>query len=162
MVNIENYINLGPLVMVVDDDPVSNKVMQSLLRRAGYGTIVCESGVEALNLLYEYAPIITICDFEMPELDGIQFFLQARAIKPYLRGILYSGVVNYEVLTNAVEGGFDDCLVKPIAASELYSALQRSSVMARHWRIRYDQLGDGRGPGDSAVPPVPPAPTMDG
>lgn len=161
MADIGNYLNLGPLVMVVDDDPVSRKFLQVSLKRSGYGSIVCDSGVEALNLLYEYAPIVAICDYDMPEMNGIDFFLQARTLKPYLRGILHSGAVDYAVLTDAVEGGFDDCLLKPIRPKELYASLQRSTMMAKHWRSRYEELGDGSSSRDGArsgVPGVPGSP----
>jgi CheY-like chemotaxis protein len=139
----DGYLGLGPLIIAIDDDPVALKAVEMMLRKYGYRYLLCSGAQEALESLNEFAPLVAICDYDMPDLDGLSLFRRARSIRSYLRGILLSGAVTHEILTATVESGFDDCLLKPVKPEDLFQALQRSVIQAKHWQMRYEKL-DGR------------------
>ncbi len=60
------------LILVVDDDPPSVKMISFLLREEGYDVITASNGVEALRLLDERAPDLIILDIMMPHIDGLE------------------------------------------------------------------------------------------
>jgi len=60
------------LILVVDDDPPSVKMIAFLLREEGYDVITASNGREALRLVEERAPDLIILDIMMPHIDGLE------------------------------------------------------------------------------------------
>jgi len=68
----------APLVLVVDDSITVRRVTQRLLKREGYRVALAGDGVQALERLREEAPVVVLCDIEMPRMDGFEFVRQLR------------------------------------------------------------------------------------
>ena len=62
--------NKGPLVVAVDDDSVSLRVIKSTLEKNGYIVKTASSGEEALLVLRDVVPDILILDVMMPGMSG--------------------------------------------------------------------------------------------
>ena len=69
---------LRPSVLIVEDNPVNQKVAAGLLEKLGCQVYVAESGGQALNLIQEYHVDVVMMDWELPGMDG---FETARAIR---------------------------------------------------------------------------------
>lgn len=69
-------------VLLVDDDPDSNEVVNRFLRKAGHKVRCVPNGREALNALTADTPDVVILDARMPEMDGVSFL---EVIRCYLR-----------------------------------------------------------------------------
>ncbi|MBN1383515.1 MAG: response regulator [Elusimicrobia bacterium] len=59
-------------VLIVDDNPESLYLLNTLLTRSGYTTVSAEDGVEALGKLKKKKIDIIISDILMPKMDGFQ------------------------------------------------------------------------------------------
>jgi two-component system, cell cycle response regulator len=58
-------------ILIADDDPVSRRLLDKTLLRAGYDVIAVENGVAAAEeLCRQDGPRLALLDWEMPELDG--------------------------------------------------------------------------------------------
>lgn len=67
-------------VLLVDDDPTSRAIMETVLRDAlGHSVVCARTGSEALALAVEAQPQIVITDWLMPGLSGLE--LHARAAR---------------------------------------------------------------------------------
>ena len=66
-------------ILVVDDDPLSRKLLLHALSHAGYTCRECSSGEEALRIVHEEKQSLVLLDFDMPELDGAEVLKQLRA-----------------------------------------------------------------------------------
>ncbi len=69
---------LGPSILIVDDNPVNQKVAAGLFRKLGCEVYVAESGNQALSLVQEHPVDVVMMDWEIPGMDG---FDTARAIR---------------------------------------------------------------------------------
>ena len=72
---------MSKLVMIVDDSPTIRKIVEIVLRRAGYEVVAMPDGVEALRYLLSPGirlPDLILLDIEMPRLDGYQFALRCQ------------------------------------------------------------------------------------
>jgi len=62
-------------VLIVDDSKAMRMIVQRTLRQAGFGdwniSEAC-NGAEALKLIKESAPELVLCDWNMPEMNGIE------------------------------------------------------------------------------------------
>ena len=60
-------------ILLVDDDLFVRKVVESMLRRAGYEVVSAVDGRDALAKAAKKTPDLVICDVNMPRMNGFEF-----------------------------------------------------------------------------------------
>src|SRR5436305_1551000 len=60
----------GECILIVDDDPMSIKLMRALLAGGGYVVRSAESAEEALAVLKTFDPRLILMDIQLPGVDG--------------------------------------------------------------------------------------------
>jgi CheY-like chemotaxis protein len=113
-------------ILVVDDDPVNQYVMDLILRAAGYEVLFADTGLAGVETAERERPDIVLMDMVMPEVDG---FDGTRLLKasPELRGIpviMLTAAVYPGDWEQALAAGCDDHLNKPIERSVLLGRLR--------------------------------------
>jgi CheY-like chemotaxis protein len=63
-----------PTILVIDDDPAMQTVLEIALREAGYRVEVAGNGQEGMRKLVSLRPNLVICDIMMPQMDGVEAF----------------------------------------------------------------------------------------
>jgi two-component system, cell cycle response regulator len=76
----------GPLVLVVDDQPLNLNLKKSALEPLGYRVALAGSAAEAVELALAEPPALIISDVGMPEGDGFEFIYRVKN-QPALRGV---------------------------------------------------------------------------
>lgn len=96
-------------VLQVDDDPsVSDLITDFLEREDSRLTVRSEPSVEAgLELLKQDAIDCIVSDYEMPDMDGLEFLKAVRTEYPTLPFILYTGKGSEEIAAKAIDAGVD-------------------------------------------------------
>jgi CheY-like chemotaxis protein len=61
-----------PIILCVDDDEVTLKLLDRLIKNAGWDVITAGSGRDALEKVKKTRPDIILLDIMMPEMDGYQ------------------------------------------------------------------------------------------
>jgi two-component system, NtrC family, sensor kinase len=113
-------------VLVADDDRVSRRYTEGMLRAWGYDTVLAEDGDAAWNLLTAGEPVhIALLDWHMPGRSGVEICegLLAGEDRPYIHKILITQDDGGSVIATALEAGADDFIRKPIDPVELRSRL---------------------------------------
>lgn len=62
----------GPLIAIVDDDEAIRAAVESLIRSAGYRSVVFESGTAFLDSRDKQEIGCLVLDMDMPRLNGLQ------------------------------------------------------------------------------------------
>ncbi|MCP4699217.1 MAG: response regulator [Gammaproteobacteria bacterium] len=78
---LEKYVRkngAAQLVMVVEDDPVTQEMLAAMLRKMGWQVQTAENGQAALDCLAVKRPDLIISDLMMPEMDGFEFIVHLR------------------------------------------------------------------------------------
>ncbi|MFQ5696773.1 MAG: response regulator [Myxococcota bacterium] len=121
---------LGGRVLVVEDDPLCQKLIQTFLEKAGLEVGVASDGAEGLERARSGTPSgrpwdLLLMDLKMPSMDG---WTAARK----LRESGYAGplvALTAETLAGVrercLEAGYDDHLRKPFSCAELIEAVRR-------------------------------------
>lgn len=68
-------------ILLVDDSKASRMIVRRALRKAGYGhhnLKEASSAAEALELIAQSKPDLVLCDWNMPEMSGIQLLEKLR------------------------------------------------------------------------------------
>jgi len=119
-----------PVVLVVEDNPLHQRILTLLLEPAGVATHVVASGVEALQLLTSgsrYAAVLM--DWKMPQLDGLECTRRIRELESS-EGIRIPIIaLTAHALVGAREeclaAGMDDYLSKPFTGESLRQTVLR-------------------------------------
>ncbi len=121
-----------PTILLVEDDPAVRKMLEVLVRSAGYEVLTAARGDEALRILDGAPPRIPprvdalITDVVMPgELDGAELARRLRERLPGLGVVCTSGFVRDALsdTSELPEGAI--FLQKPFSAEDLLDALIR-------------------------------------
>jgi len=121
-------------VLLAEDDAVSRRMVEGLLRRWGYEVISVSDGQQAWDVLQsEDAPRLAILDWMMPGLDGIEVVKRLRARDPleYTYVLLLTARDQERDSIIGLEAGSDDYLSKPVSADGLRARLHVGSRVLR-------------------------------
>src|ERR1051325_6415190 len=116
-------------VLILDDDPASLALVESVLEAEGYETRKAETPLEALEILKRWTPDAILLDIQLHGLDnGLEF---ARRLKSNIatRAIPIIAFTAYgERWTEAEtrDAGCDGFLEKPITAQMLAAAVRKA------------------------------------
>jgi sigma-B regulation protein RsbU (phosphoserine phosphatase) len=135
-------------ILVADDDLISRRVLETMLRMYGCDVVGAKDGVEAWEqLCHVDGPSIALLDWSMPRLDGVEVCRRVRALNlavpRYL--ILVTGRTAPEDVLEALGAGADDYVTKPYDPQELHARLQagrRIVDMQRSLADRVRELED--------------------
>jgi phosphoserine phosphatase RsbU/P len=112
-------------VVIAEDDPVSRKLITTIIEMGGYRTIVTNNGDEAMFVLRaQKKPCIAVIDWMMPGTDGAEI---CRRIRESDRSVYIIMVTARGTKKDTVEGidhGADDYLVKPFDPEELLARIR--------------------------------------
>ncbi len=104
-------------IMIIDDDPVIVKYLESLFNNNGYNTCVATDGSQGINVLKKEKPDLITLDLEMPEEWGPKFYRKLSQEKEFknIPVIVISGLSgNKYAIIKAVAS-----LTKPFDSDEL-------------------------------------------
>lgn len=113
----------GQRVLVVDDEPQLRRVLRPALAACGYEVIEAETGSEALRAIATSAPDVVLLDLGLPDMDGKETLVRARAFSQIPILILSARDREAEKIA-ALDAGADDYVEKPFSIGELMARLR--------------------------------------
>jgi CheY-like chemotaxis protein len=127
--------NQGPLVLLVDDDPVVGKMLATALGSVDVESIVAYNGMQGLWLALTKQPDIIVTDYHMPMGSG-RYLLQRIKNTPatqHIPVILFTGRALSEreckLFEQDLKGQAAGFLVKPFGLNALLQELRRLVVL---------------------------------
>lgn len=129
-------------VMVVDDQPANLKLMEDMLRRAGYQVQSFPRGRMALAAAADHAPDLILLDINMPEMDGFEVCARLKS-DPCLRTIpiiFLSAQNEMQDKVRAFRAGAMDYITKPFQIEEVHARVETQLELQRVRRSERDLL----------------------
>jgi signal transduction histidine kinase/ActR/RegA family two-component response regulator len=117
-------------VLVVDDNPVNQIVIQAMLVDLGCTVVQVTNGADAIEACRRCAFDAVLMDIEMPGMDGIETTrairdAEARGSCPPVPIIAITGVDRHERWTECRAAGMNDFVAKPLHLESLKRLLRR-------------------------------------
>lgn len=113
-------------VMIVDDSSAMRMIVKKTLRQAGFdGLDITEAsdGVDALGKIAEVAPELILCDWNMPEMNGIEVLKNLREDGNTVKFGFVTTESTAEMRTAAREAGAQFLIAKPFTPESFEKAL---------------------------------------
>jgi len=136
-------------ILIVDDDPVQRRLLDAMINKFGYRTVLVESGDEAMTLLSQNdtgAFQLILLDLVMPGLDGFGVLEKIREMQIKIPVIVQTAKAGIDTVVNAVRSGAHDFVVKPVSPERLKitieNALSLGAMKAEVTRIRNSASGN--------------------
>jgi two-component system chemotaxis response regulator CheY len=109
-------------ILVVDDFATMRKIIKNLLKQVGYKNIVeADDGVAALRILKSQKINFIISDWNMPNMNGLEFLKAVRADSELsnLPFLMVTAEALKDNVVTAVKAGVSNYIVKPFTAEVL-------------------------------------------
>ena len=115
---------LGPKVLVVDDDPQLREALTRALELDHYRVSTASNGVKALESVTSLRPDVMVLDVMMPYVGGLDVCRTLRSRKDKLPILVLTARDEVGDRVAGLDAGADDYLTKPFALEELRARLR--------------------------------------
>src|ERR687897_228065 len=139
---------MAATILIADDDAVQRRLVENMVQKCGYETVVVDSGDAAVALLTApdaQAIDAVVLDLVMPGLDGLGVLSKMREAGlsiPVIVQTTHGGIDN---VVSAMRAGAQDFVVKPVGFERLQvslrNALNASALKGELQRIRHSREG---------------------
>ncbi len=136
----------APLVLLVEDDPLSREGYAEFLETGGFRVVPCATAEDAYSQTLELVPDVVVTDIALPGRDGFSLAADLR-VQVRTRGIPVVAMTAYwasDVRERADRAGMTAILMKPCQPdhliAELHRVLERSRLprLAQPSTVAYD------------------------
>ncbi len=141
-----------PCVLVVDDERINRELLRGILKRAGYDTILANSGEEALAIIRGTAAIdLVLLDVVMEPMSGFAVLKEIRQhyLDTELPVVMVTAESERKTIISAFRDGANDYVTKPLdpeitlARVSLQLRLRRAQADLERSQERYQMAAQG-------------------
>ena len=115
-------------LLVVEDTSSSRMLVAGLLRGLGAPRVVAAvDGVDALAKMQaqKLVPDVVLCDWVMPNMDGLELLTRIKADHPAVKFIMMTVKTEAEAVILARKHGVDGYVAKPFSRESITAALAK-------------------------------------
>ena len=118
----------GYKIMVIDDSSTTRKVITNILGQIGHKEIIeAENGIDALAKLAQNRVDLILCDWNMPNMNGLQFVKSLRSMKTYgnIPILMVTTNAAKEEIIQALQAGASDYVAKPFTPQVIQQKIRK-------------------------------------
>jgi DNA-binding NtrC family response regulator len=139
---------MAATILIADDDSVQRRLVENMVQRCGYETVVVDGGDAAIATLTApdaKAVDAVVLDLVMPGLDGMGVLAKIREAGLNIPVIVQTAHGGIDNVVSAMRAGAHDFVVKPVGVERLQvslrNALNASALKGELQRIKHSREG---------------------
>jgi DNA-binding NtrC family response regulator len=139
---------MAATILIADDDAVQRRLVENMVQKCGYESVVVDSGDAAVALLTAsdaQAIDAVVLDLVMPGLDGLGVLAKIREAGLTVPVIVQTAHGGIDNVVSAMRAGAQDFVVKPVGFERLQvslrNALNTQALKGELQRIRHSREG---------------------
>ncbi len=121
-------MDLNMKVLVVDDFATMRRIVRNILKQIGFTNIIeADDGKTALKVLKKEKCDLILCDWNMPEMPGIELLNNIRSDDELkdIPFVMVTAEAQKENIVEAVKAGVTSYIVKPFTAETVTEKLSK-------------------------------------
>jgi DNA-binding NtrC family response regulator len=134
-------------ILIIDDEPVLQDVLGSLLRGDGFDCQQAMTAAEGMRLLREEEIDVVLLDLMLPDRSGLELLPEIKAYDPHLPVVVITAYSSVESAIEAMRGGAFHYVPKPFKNEEVlhlvHRAAERRALLVENLQLRSRLEGMG-------------------
>ena len=121
-------MDLNMNVLIVDDFATMRRILKNIMKQLGFSNIIeAENGKDALKQLKAESVGLVLCDWNMPEMAGIDLLNAVRGDDQLKQTpfVMVTAEAQKENILEAVKAGVSSYIVKPFTAETVEEKLKK-------------------------------------
>lgn len=113
-------------ILIIDDDTYMRKLLVNYLEKNNYEAKGAENGKSGVkNILKENFDLL-ICDFRLPDMDGLEVLKRVKKINPALNIIIITAYADISMAVKLMKLGAYDYVTKPLQHEEILALVKKA------------------------------------
>jgi two-component system, NtrC family, response regulator HydG len=112
-------------ILIIDDDPYICKLLENFLERKGYSTLVAVNVKSAIQTLKSKDVDFVLCDFRLPDGDGLKVLNYIRKNFTNLPVIIMTAYADIRQAVKLIKAGAFDYITKPVYPDEITKLIEK-------------------------------------
>ncbi len=113
-------------ILIVDDDQDIRMLLDKFLSKKGYETKTASDGSSAIEILKSNKYDLVLCDFKLPDLNGLELIQKIKVINPDAALLVITGYSDVKVAVKAIKLGAYDYVTKPLYPDEILITIDQA------------------------------------
>jgi signal transduction histidine kinase len=126
LLGAEPELEQRPLLLAIDDDPDNRAFLTKAVSKQGFDIVAAPNATQARRQLDGRRPALIFLDVQMPEESGLSLLPQMLRDFPESVVVMMTAYGSEQVAAEALRGGADDYIAKPIDLRRLRELLERN------------------------------------
>jgi signal transduction histidine kinase/uncharacterized protein (DUF302 family) len=126
MLGAEPELEERPILLAIDDDPDNRAFLTKAVGKQGFDVVTAPNATQARRQLDSRRPALIFLDVQMPEESGLALLPQMLRDYPESVVVMMTAYGSEQVAAEALRGGADDYIAKPIDLQRLRALLERN------------------------------------
>jgi len=111
-------------ILIIDDDPVYRRLSGSILKDR-FNVFSAETPSAGFEILKTQKINFVICDYRLPEMDGLEVLEVIKKNYPHVETIMISDSGNMDTVIKALRKGAIDYFRKPFTPADIWLSIER-------------------------------------
>ena len=106
-------------ILIIDDDADICLLLKKYFLKKGFDAQTATNGTEAIETLKKSSFDVVLCDFKLPDYNGVEILQKIKIINPVIQVIIITGYSDVRVAVEALKKGAFEYVTKPLYPDEI-------------------------------------------
>jgi two-component system response regulator HydG len=113
-------------LLIIDDDPDIGQLLDKFLTKKGFQVYTSETGSEGVELLKQNAIDLVLCDFKLPDYNGLEILRKIKVIDNSVAVVMITGYSDVKVAVESLKQGAFEYVTKPLFPDEILQTINEA------------------------------------
>ncbi|MGB3467971.1 MAG: sigma-54 dependent transcriptional regulator [Cyclobacteriaceae bacterium] len=111
-------------ILIIDDESDICLLLEKYLSKNGYSTHSEQNGEDGIKWLKKHDTDLVICDFKLPDYNGIDILQKIKILSPKTQVIIITGYSDVKIAVEALKKGAFEYVTKPLFPDEILATVK--------------------------------------
>lgn len=114
-------------ILIIDDDRDTLTLLKGFFGKNGYEVSIAANGKKGLDLVRKKSFSVILCDFRLPDTDGLEMIQKIKILDNNVKIIIITGYSETKMAVEALKLGAIEYVTKPLQPDEILHIVEEAS-----------------------------------